>query len=485
MGLGGLFYAARGAFAQALRLTPSQVLGPYYPNRMPLDQDNDLLVLGDSLTPAVGAISWISGRILDRNGQPVRGALVEIWQADNNGAYIHTSSPIANRDPGFQGYGRFLTASNGEYLFRTVKPGLYPGRTRHVHFAVTAPGAARFITQLYVEGESLNTNDGELGRVTPALRSLLVVPWSPVAGSRTGDLAARFDIVLGYTPAENANAARPTMVSMVNGASYHEGAASAAWVTIFGQNLASSARGLSASDVVNGRLPEMLDGVSVRINNQPAALHYISPTQINVQAPSATGNGPVQVTVTNGNGTSDPLTINLASLMPAFFPFPEEYVAAVRADGVYIAPSGLLEGTASVAARPGDQVSLYGTGFGPTVPEIPAGRTVSSAAPLAVPVVIRFDTQIVDVSFAGLSGPGLYQFNVTVPDLPDGDHAVTAEPGGVRTAKIGRIRIERQTTANVAPPGATPASPRTPSLQGLPKYSSRLPQLVTRHTTQA
>src|SRR3954466_2459117 len=85
-------YLAPGAFAEELLRTPAQTEGPFYPDHLPLDTDNDLITLNDSLTPAVGEITYVSGRILDASGQPVRGALVEIWQCDNNGAYLHTKT---------------------------------------------------------------------------------------------------------------------------------------------------------------------------------------------------------------------------------------------------------------------------------------------------------------------------------------------------------------------------------------------------------
>ena len=126
---GGLFFTERGAFAQALVLTPAQTEGPYYPNQLPLDQDNDLLVINDKITPAAGTVAWMSGRVLASDGSPVRNAVVEIWQADNVGSYIHTQGALnGQRDSNFQGYGKFETASSGQYLFRTIKPGLYPGR---------------------------------------------------------------------------------------------------------------------------------------------------------------------------------------------------------------------------------------------------------------------------------------------------------------------------------------------------------------------
>jgi protocatechuate 3,4-dioxygenase beta subunit len=203
LGMASAFFTTPGVFAQQLVLTPAQTAGPFYPDKLPLDTDNDLLVINDRITPAVGEITYLSGRILDSSGSPVRNAVIEIWQTDANGAYIHSQSGnAANRDANFQGFGRFLTGSTGEYLFRTVKPVPYPGRTRHVHFSIQPPGGQKLITQLYVDGDTGNAADGALnGIADDAARASVIVPFAPLDGSRIGELAARFDIVLGLTPA--------------------------------------------------------------------------------------------------------------------------------------------------------------------------------------------------------------------------------------------------------------------------------------------
>lgn len=448
---GGAFFSQRGAFAQALTLTPAQTEGPYYPNQLPLDQDNDLLVINDRITPAVGTVAWLSGKILGSNGSPLRNAVIEIWQADNVGSYIHTQGALnGQRDSNFQGYGKFETASDGQYLFRTIKPGLYPGRVRHVHAKITLPGGRSLTTQLYIEGET-GTNDGVLNGITNAAqRASVIRPWTQIADSPIGALAVNWDVVMNFTPSEAAETVRPTLISMAgvtHGATLRAGAASGSWVTLYGSGLAPSTRTWRDSEIVDGQLPQSLDGVSVRINNQPASVYYISPTQINVLAPETTADGQAQVTVTSANLTSDPVSVSFQRLAPGFFEFPGDNAAAVRADGVFIGPAGLIEGVSTVAAQPGDRILLFGTGFGPTNPAADPSRLVSTPAPLANSALVKIHTLEVPVDFAGLVSPGLYQFNITVPDLADGDYPVTAEIGGVWTSKFVKLRIARQRSA--------------------------------------
>lgn len=205
-GIAGAISAASlfesGVFAQQLIQTPAQTEGPFYPDKLPLDTDNDLLVINDKLTPAVGVVTYVSGRILDARGEPIRGAMVEIWQCDNNGAYLHSGTGNReNRDVNFQGFGRFMTGSTGEYLFRTIKPVPYPGRTPHIHYAVKMKGRDKFTTQCYIKGHPGNEKDGVLRGIRDAkARESVIVDFAPIKSSRIGELAAKFDIVLGFTP---------------------------------------------------------------------------------------------------------------------------------------------------------------------------------------------------------------------------------------------------------------------------------------------
>ena len=195
-------FNVRGLFAEQLRQTAAQGEGPFYPDQLPLDTDNDLLTVNDGITPAVGQATHLGGRILDTSGAPIRNALVEIWQADNNGIYLHSNSNDEGKmDENFQGFGRFMTGSTGEYYFRTIKPVIYGNRTAHVHFALKIDGRDTWTTQCYVTGEARNETDNLLNRIRdPRARETVIVDFVPLQGSQIGELSARFDIVLGVTP---------------------------------------------------------------------------------------------------------------------------------------------------------------------------------------------------------------------------------------------------------------------------------------------
>lgn len=183
----------------ALRPTPRQTEGPFYPDRFPDDVDTDLLRIDGHPDPALGEPLDLSGRVLDTAGRPIRDAVVEIWQADANGRYLHSAdwSVFRARDPGFQGYGRATSGGDGGYRFHTIRPVAYGSRTPHVHFAIRPRGGAPLITQMYVAGEPGNDRDGVLNGVRTAEdRALLVVPLQAVDGIG-GGWRGSFDIVLG------------------------------------------------------------------------------------------------------------------------------------------------------------------------------------------------------------------------------------------------------------------------------------------------
>jgi protocatechuate 3,4-dioxygenase, beta subunit len=186
---------------QKLRQTPNMVMGPFYPLSKPLDQDADLTMVSGRPGRAQGKVVHLVGRVLNRNGDPVQGAKVEIWQANSHGRYAHPSDPYtAPLDPNFQGFGVQLTDSHGLFRFKTVKPGPYPSlegtwmRAPHIHFDVSGK-RDRKVTQMFFEGEPLNDQDllfrairankeGVVSRTSPPTKDLdvdsLIVTWDIV-----------------------------------------------------------------------------------------------------------------------------------------------------------------------------------------------------------------------------------------------------------------------------------------------------------------
>jgi protocatechuate 3,4-dioxygenase beta subunit len=208
LGLGAAaFTTVRGAYAEQLTRTPRMTEGPFYPDKLPLDTDNDLLIINDSITPAVGKITHLSGRVLSVSGEPILNAVVEIWQCDANAVYLHSNDSSRNKDKqdkNFQGFGRFMTGSSGEYYFRTIKPVPYPGRPApHIHFKVKKGERELLTSQFFINGFAGNKRDGVFrGIRDPIDRELLLVDFKPVKGSKIGELSARFDIVVGLTPGD-------------------------------------------------------------------------------------------------------------------------------------------------------------------------------------------------------------------------------------------------------------------------------------------
>jgi protocatechuate 3,4-dioxygenase, beta subunit len=182
--------------------TPSQMEGPFYPDKLPADTDNDLVIVNNSKTPAKGIITYVWGKVTDTNGKAVANAVVEIWHVDCNGIYLHSGSHNRDQyDKNFQGFGRCITGLNGDYYFRTIKPVPYPGRTPHIHFIVKKDDKRLLTTQIYIKGEPLNEKDGILQSIRdPKVRASIIVDFAPLKGSKTGELEAHFDITVGMTP---------------------------------------------------------------------------------------------------------------------------------------------------------------------------------------------------------------------------------------------------------------------------------------------
>ena len=200
-----------GLFAEELSRheTHPMTEGPFYPDKLPLDTDNDLIIVNNSTTPAVGTIAHVSGKVLTKAGRPIRNAFVEIWQCDMNKSYLHTRgrNPVKGLDTNFQGYGRFLTNAKGEYYFRTIRPITYQlggtFRAPHIHFAISQNGHRLLTTQLSIKGHLDNKRDGLLSRIRdPQAQATVLRDFVEISDSKIGEVAANFDIVVGHTVAE-------------------------------------------------------------------------------------------------------------------------------------------------------------------------------------------------------------------------------------------------------------------------------------------
>src|SRR5262245_36013849 len=203
LGAGGLAVFGRfgAAFAEALKQTPGAILGPFYPVLRRVDQSADLTVVPGKPGRATGELIYVMGRVLNVDGQPVRGARVELWQANARGRYTHPSDTNpAPLDPSFEGFAVQMTDAEGRYRFKTIKPGAYPAtdtwmRPPHLHFEVTGK-INRLITQMYFPGEPLNDKDLLLQNIRNNKDGVIARVLPPTSGLESDSRIVVWDIVL-------------------------------------------------------------------------------------------------------------------------------------------------------------------------------------------------------------------------------------------------------------------------------------------------
>lgn len=235
----------------------------------------------------------------------------------------------------------------------------------------------------------------------------------------------------------------PASITSITSATEFGGAfaefASGSWVEIKGTGLAEATRTWAGGDFSGANAPTSLSGVSVQINNVPAFVYYISPTQLNVQVPTTSAlTGPVDVRVTNPSGGQAAIVGQKRALAPgilapaSFRVGGTQFMVATYPDGTFVGRANLIQGAAFRPAKPGDTITAYGIGFGGVNPDTPPGRIVSQLNAINANVVFRFGQTQANLTYRGLAPNfvGLYQFNITVPDVPNGDQQINVTVDG-------------------------------------------------------
>jgi uncharacterized protein (TIGR03437 family) len=323
--------------------------------------------------------------------------------------------------------------------------------------AVTVPGLSRLfqasVSAAPPNGKWLTVSP--TAAATPQTLRVAVTAKDLAVGVYNGGLKLAIDgipdasVNIPVTYTIQAPVQKPTIFpgGVVDAAGGGKAIAPGSWVSIFGTQLSGTTRAWLDADFQAGRLPTALDGVSVTINGKSAPIAFVSPGQINVLAPDdgATGLGPVQVK--NAQGASDSALVLQQTAAPALFQFQgTTYAASTHVDGSYVAgPRLVAQGIPGTASKVGETIVLFGTGFGVTQPAISATALVPAPLPLARPEDLRVRIGGLDaaVAYAGLISPGVYQFNVVVPQVAEGDQAVVVELRGLLTQSNLLVAVQR------------------------------------------
>lgn len=304
-----------------------------------------------------------------------------------------------------------------------------PSTTGTWSFTWNPPAAASGPVHFYVAGNAVNGNRSSDG----------------------GDRVYTAQAVLA--PAAACVTQTPAIINIISAGAFgaRTDFAPGSWLEVYGSNFSTVTREWAGGDFNGNTAPKSLDQVKVTINGEEGFVSYISPGQINVQAPENAGTGPMAITVTNCDRTSSPVTRQqlrtapglLAPPLSAFLVNGKQFLAAFNPDGSFV---GNIAGVASHPAIPGQTITTYGVGFGATTPAVAPGQVTSGATDLANPLVITVGgVQVTQVPYKGLVAPfvGLYQFNITVPNVPDGDQPMTVQLGGVALPQTLFLSVKR------------------------------------------
>jgi uncharacterized protein (TIGR03437 family) len=256
------------------------------------------------------------------------------------------------------------------------------------------------------------------------------------------------------TPSLGCTSAAPVVTGVISAGAFgaRTDFTSGSWLEIYGSNFSNGLKLWDGADFSGLAAPISLDRVRAQVNGKDAFTWVVSPGQLNVQAPDNAGTGPMTVTVTNCDQTSAPKTITQAAIAPGVWAPPtftsggKQLLGATTADGLTFI--GNLTGVQSRPAKPGEMIITYGVGFGATNPAVPAGQITPGLAPMVDPFVMTIGgTQITGSSlvYAGLAPGfvGLYQFNVIVPNVADGDQPVTIKIGNTTIPQTLLLSVKR------------------------------------------
>jgi len=270
-------------------------------------------------------------------------------------------------------------------------------------------------------------------------QQVFVSPYSIVSnGGVNPSTANQFIFALHFT----LQPSPPTVLGVISASAFggFPTFAPGSWIEIYGTNLAAGTQTWGGSDFNGVNAPTKLDGTSVTIGDQAAFVDFVSPLQVNVQAPGGLATGPQPLVVTTAAGSSAPFTVTVDSTQPGWLAASNfnvggtQYVVAQFADGSYVLPPGAVSGVTSERAKPGDTIVIYGIGFGPVNPDIPPGQLAEQLNTLAGPFTVSMGGAAATIAYDGLAPNfvGLYQFNLVVPAVAASDTVpLTFSLGGV------------------------------------------------------